>query len=244
MIGKNNSIRRMLFVITILILGLIITVSSFAWYQAGNVKNTEIAIQAYNKYVLTVENGNAEEILTATQSNGSGSLFTIEGGAEGTLYYVSIPVEYTVENAPGPQKIKFEVTDIIVKVKNANNEEIEQDTPVSRALKSQLIFQFSKADGGASVYAGIDANGELTGARDITPTLVEGDWKTITKSEDPDNPSVYPTAYIESGNTTDGKITLNVAFNVVDDELDPGYIGLKLSFVVTMTAVDTTTPTT
>ncbi len=310
--GKNsNATRRLLFVITVLVLGLVVSLTSFAWYTAGNQKKAGLTVQAYDHYVYEITDiaggVNTAALLTPSvakadnQASGSSVFTTDTDGAvsgyntiDGDISSASLKVDFKVENSSSPKIFKFQVNDVfaytmatgaiteasdaalstgsfkydgttyyydntrvyadqtrtteITSTIGSNTsvpryaydptlqklyEVVTDDTFLLSMLKSQLIFQFTSGTGTDASRLGTlvtaDDGTKSIGAERPNPTFAY--WKQASTDAD-----LAAIGYIQT--QTSGNVTLNVAFNVLDDVLDRSLIGLKLKFDVSMSAVE------
>ncbi len=270
--GKyNNATRKTLLIISILILGLLISLSSFAWYQVGNRKSTSITVQAYDDYKYYIDNvtstdTNALLIATQGKANNQADGTLASANAAGDMEYISLKVDFTVENiSGGAKKFEFEVAgfDAYESAASAapSNESNDgksgqftyngtiyyyqgsavytdsdyktvasdllydstlkmvytkvTDTFLLDMLANDLIFQFAPSDDGPALY---------TDKNDNTKTTIA--WSVA---------GAGTKVYLDAAES--GSLKLNVAFAVIDDAIDPAYVGLKFKFNVKMLPV-------
>ncbi len=117
---KNiNITKKTIFIITILVLLLVISLSSFAWYQIGNLRDTSLTVQANDGYVYNVEDIDAAEVLYASMglnNNQATGDHTIGTGtyntANGYVNYTTLEVNYTVQNTAVPKKFSFQIKEM------------------------------------------------------------------------------------------------------------------------------------
>ncbi len=122
---KNNITRKTLFIITILILTLVICLSSFAWYQVGNLRKTDITVQANDGYVFRVEDIDAAQVLYASMGAANNQLTgnqILPSGAptgsnpyntaDGTINYATLKVNYVVQNTSVAKIFEFTISDV------------------------------------------------------------------------------------------------------------------------------------
>ncbi len=276
--GKNNNVtRKTLLIISILILGLLISLSSFAWYQVGNRKSTSITVQAYDDYKYYIDNVTSTDtnaLLIATQgkanNQAAGTLASANGA--GDMEYISLKVDFTVENVSGgAKKFEFEVAgfDAYEFAASAEPSSVSNDgksgqftysnapyyyqgsivytdsdyktvapdllydstlkmvyTKVTDdfllgMLANDLVFQFSKNASGPELYA--DENG-----RNSVSDVASDGWKKAGADKG-------TKVYLDAAES--GSLNLNAAFAVIDDAIDPAYVGLKFKFNVKMLPV-------